>query len=58
MSKLAEHVIKSTPLWIPDEKAQCPQSSEDLSYIEVEGVQLHPPGKDEILKLKTPLSKK
>ena len=50
MSKLADHVIKSSPLWIPDEKAQCPRSSEDLSYIEVEGVQLHQPGKDEILK--------
>lgn len=48
MSKLAEHVIKISPLWIPDEKGQCPKSLEDLSYIEVEGVQLHQPGKDEI----------
>ena len=34
---------------IPDEKAQCPQSSIDLFYIEVEGVQLHQPEADKIL---------
>lgn len=31
------------PLGLPDEKAQCPQPLEDLSYTEVEDVQSHQP---------------
>lgn len=33
---------------IPDGKVQCPQFSEDLSYIEVSNVQSHQPEKDKI----------
>jgi hypothetical protein len=39
-SKKTKHVWLS----VPDERAQCPQPSIDLSYIEVEGAQLHQPG--------------
>lgn len=38
--KKTKHVLLS----VPDERAQRPQPSIDLSYIEVEGAQLHQPG--------------